>query len=460
MDLCSVFSLSIYFKLLYIQYRYAWISKTKVYMNDESSSEKHQPLGAEALEGLDFSPNWDQPQKKAYTRTFSDRPKRSNQRDHGRGERGAGRDRRSDNRSREMGSKHADRKPQAADRRRASVPDYPLEITILPNQKHLASVVRQVHQTHRAYPLMELANLLIKDADACRVKLEVSKTETEFCLFQCSLSGFFAVDEAAVQSHRVRHHLDELFDVVIEEQDLPTGHFPGVSRCTKTGTLLGPSNHHSYALAVEQWHASHFSDRPLTECKSWLEVVKDEEVIEAWKVAFSKQERFKLKIEPEGALLTRPQAEQYMLRHADHAVVKSRKVVAPLELVLAGGDDVLKAMVNRALVKERRFPLNLSHAMRAAFRHMKLFLFKVGKINYVTAIKPNKLNESGVAEDVLQVLGVLKNKPGCTRDELLQAVCPGVEADSEEGRTALKPLSWLIERGHIVEYFNGKLALP
>jgi hypothetical protein len=65
-----------------------------------------------------------------------------------------------------------------------------------------------------------------------------------------------------------------------------------------------------------------------------------------------------------------------------------------------------------------------------------------------------------VAEDVLQVLGVLKNKPGCTRDELLQAVCPGVEADSEEGRTALKPLSWLIERGHIVEYFNGKLALP
>jgi hypothetical protein len=256
-------------------------------MNDESSSEKHQPLGAEALEGLDFGPNWDQPQKKAYTRTFSDRPKRSNQRDHGRGERGAGRDRRSDNRSREMGSKHADRKPQAADRRRASVPDYPLEITILPNQKHLASVVRQVHQTHRAYPLMELANLLIKDADACRVKLEVSKTETEFCLFQCSLSGFFEVDESAVQSHRVRHHLDELFDVVIEEQDLPTGHFPGVSRCTKTGTLLGPSNHHSYALAVEQWHASHFSDRPLTECKSWLEVVKDEEVIEAWKVAFS-----------------------------------------------------------------------------------------------------------------------------------------------------------------------------
>jgi hypothetical protein len=294
---------------------------------------------------------------------------------------------------------------------------------------------------------MDLANLLIKDTNACRVKLEVVKTEPEFSLFQCSLSGFVAVDESAVQSHRVRHHLDQLFDVVIEEQDPPKGSFPGVSRCTKTGTLIGPPNHHSYAPALER-------------CKAWLEVVKDEEVVEAWKVAFSKQERFRLKTEPEGALMTRRQAEQYMAHHTDHAAVKSRKVVVSLALILESGDDVLASMINRALVKERRFPLNLSHAMRAAFRHMKLHLFKVGKINYVTAIKPNKLDESGVSEEVLQVLGVLKNKPGCSREELLHALRSGVESDSEEGRMALKPLGWLIERGHIVEYFNGKLALP
>jgi hypothetical protein len=429
-------------------------------MKDESSSEKHQPLGAEAFEGLDFGPNWDQPQKTAYTRSFSERPKRSNRRDREQGERGGGRDRKGETRSRNTGSKFTERKPQAADRRRASVPDYPLEITLLPNQKHLASVVRQVHQSHRAYPLMDLANLLIKDTNACRVKLEVVKTEPEFSLFQCSLSGFVAVDESAVQSHRVRHHLDQLFDVVIEEQDPPKGSFPGVSRCTKTGTLIGPPNHHSYAPAVEQWHASHFPDQPLERCKAWLEVVKDEEVVEAWKVAFSKQERFRLKTEPEGALMTRRQAEQYMAHHTDHAAVKSRKVVVSLALILESGDDVLASMINRALVKERRFPLNLSHAMRAAFRHMKLHLFKVGKINYVTAIKPNKLDESGVSEEVLQVLGVLKNKPGCSREELLHALRSGVESDSEEGRMALKPLGWLIERGHIVEYFNGKLALP
>ena len=46
---------------------------------------------------------------------------------------------------------------------------------------------------------------------------------------------------------------------------------------------------------------------------------------------------------------------------------------------------------------------------------MKLHLFKVGKINYVTAIKPVKLDEAGVAEDILKVFCVLKNKPGVPR---------------------------------------------
>ncbi len=429
-------------------------------MKDKSSSENQQSLDVEALEGLDFGPNWDKPNKTAHARQFSERPRRSNQRERGSRGRGSEQDRKGSNRARNTDAATRTSKPRTAERHRASVPDYPLDITLLPNQKHLASVVRQVHQSHRAYPLIDLANVLIKDANACRVKLEVLKKETEFCLFQCGVSGFVSVDESKVQSYVLRNNLDHFFNVVVEEQDPPKGSFPGVSRCAKTGTIIGPSNHHSYTGAVEQWHAMHFPDQPLERCKAWLEVVKDEEIVEAWKVAFSKQERFRLKTEPEGALMTRQQAEQHMARHADYKVVKSGKVVAPLAVILTSGDEVLTEMINRVWMKECRFPLNLSHAMRAAFRHMKLHLFKVGKINYVTAIKPVKLDEAGVAEDILQVFCVLKNKPGYTREELLQALLPDVEADSDEGRAALKPLGWLIERGHIVEYFNGKLALP
>jgi hypothetical protein len=91
---------------------------------------------------------------------------------------------------------------------------------------------------------------------------------------------------------------------------------------------------------------------------------------------------------------------------------------------------------------------------------MKLFMFKVGKVNYVTAIKPVRLQTEELAADVVQVLEVLKEHPGYSCEQLLEALQPGVALDSDEGRAALKPLGWLIDRGHIVEYFNGKLSLP
>ena len=62
-------------------------------MKDKSGSEDHHSLDVEALEGLDFGPNWDQPNKTAHAREFSDRPKRSNQRERRGRERGSGQDR-------------------------------------------------------------------------------------------------------------------------------------------------------------------------------------------------------------------------------------------------------------------------------------------------------------------------------------------------------------------------------
>ena len=50
-------------------------------MKDKSGSEDHQSLDVEALEGLDFGPNWDQPNKTAHTREFSEGPRRSHQRE-------------------------------------------------------------------------------------------------------------------------------------------------------------------------------------------------------------------------------------------------------------------------------------------------------------------------------------------------------------------------------------------
>jgi pilus assembly protein TadC len=42
----------------------------------------------------------------------------------------------------------------------------------------------------------------------------------------------------------------------------------------------------------------------------------------------------------------------------------------------------------------------------------------------------------------------------------LEVLYPKFDPKSKEAMEALQPLSWLIERGHIIEFFNGTLSIP
>ena len=91
---------------------------------------------------------------------------------------------------------------------------------------------------------------------------------------------------------------------------------------------------------------------------------------------------------------------------------------------------------------------------------MKLYIFKIDKINYVTSINPKKLNEEDLAKEIEDIFNILRSNQGCSRNELVGLLAPKYEVDSEEARKLLQPLIWLIDRGHVIEHFNGKLTLP
>ncbi|HEY5654149.1 MAG TPA: hypothetical protein VIR63_07270, partial [Pontiella sp.] len=59
-----------------------------------------------------------------------------------------------------------------------------------------------------------------------------------------------------------------------------------------------------------------------------------------------------------------------------------------------------------------------------------------------------------------EVLMFLKENPGSTRQHLIEVLYPSLDPKSKEAKDALQPLSWLIERGHIIEFFNGTLSVP
>ena len=64
------------------------------------------------------------------------------------------------------------------------------------------------------------------------------------------------------------------------------------------------------------------------------------------------------------------------------------------------------------------------------------------------------------AEPIREVLNHLREHPGCTRRNLMEALRPGLAPDAPEIKSVLTPLAWLVERGHIIEFFNGTLSVP
>jgi hypothetical protein len=343
---------------------------------------------------------------------------------------------------------------------REPVKELPVSVSFLPEQKRLASLVRQIHHSRRAYPLMDLANLMIRDAEGYLVKLEVEKGAEKLELFQCKQCRAVASSEEMIRQHIMSCHLTDFYEEEEVEADPPSGNFPGVARCTKTGVLLGPPNHHSYTERLNELHQSRFSHLLLEEYKQYVEVVKGDELVEQWREQNRKQTLYRRKGDAEAAQIDLRKAELAFSKMVPELYESVHRAVLPSGVAQKLDDRDLMHTIHRMWSKENRFPLTMSFAMRAAFRHMHLYAFKAGKVNFVTHIKPNPVNPADTVANIAEVLMFLKENPGSTRMDLLAVLHPSLDPQSQEAKEALQPLSWLIERGHIIEFFNGTLAIP
>jgi hypothetical protein len=136
------------------------------------------------------------------------------------------------------------------------------------------------------------------------------------------------------------------------------------------------------------------------------------------------------------------------------------RAIVPSKVAQNLADRNILHAIHQVWSKESRFPLSMSFAMRAAFRHMHLYLFKAGKVNFVTHIRPHAVRPEDTVDNIAEVLMFLKEHPGSTRQHLLEVLHPSLDPKSKEALDALQPLGWLIERGHIIEFFNGTLSVP
>ncbi len=406
---------------------------------------------------LNFVPQW--ARKAPGENHYSDRTYKDS---------GPRRDRRDDRRSPRRDSRDARPRPPRSDRSRPERPlpprevirEIPVTVTFLPEQKRLASLVRQIHHTRRAYPLMDLANLMIHDAEGYLVKIEVNKDAPEFAMFQCKRCRAVACSEEGIVLHLMSKHLSDVYEKEEIETEPPAGQFVCVARCRKSGVLLGPPNHHSYTDKLNELHQSRFSHLTLDEYKCNIDTVRDEELIEQWKQESRKKTIYKLKSDPEAEPVDLHKAEVEFKLKIPSMYEETLRAIVPSKVAQGLEDRSIVQAIRRVWSKESHFPLSMSFAMRAAFRHMHLYLFKAGKINFVTHIKANPVKPEDTIDSIAEVLVFLKENPGSSRRHLLEILHPSLDPKSKEALDALQPLSWLIERGHIIEFFNGTLSVP
>ncbi len=428
-------------------------------MEDKTDTQDGQKDAKDVVLDLNFVPQWARkpPGENHYSkREFKESDRRHDRRDDRRSPR---RDSRRDDRPRRP---HPDRDDRSRPPRpsREPVREIPVTVSFLPEQQRLASMVRQMHHSRRAYPLMDLANMLIHDAEGYLVKIEVKPDDEGYCMFLCKRCKAVASSEEMMVQHLMSKHLSDVYEKEEIETDPPAGQFVCVARCRKSGVLLGPPNHHSYTDKLNELHQSRFAHLTLEEYKHSIETVRDEELIEQWKEQSRKKTVYKLKSDPEAEPVELYRAEADFKQRIPTMYEKTHRAVIPSKVAQGLEDRDISHAIRSVWTKESHFPLSMSFAMRAAFRHMHLHLFKAGKINFVTHIKPRSVKPEKTIESIAEVLRFLKEHPGSTRAHLLEVLHPSIDPASKEAKEALQPLGWLIERGHIIEFFNGTLSVP
>lgn len=342
-----------------------------------------------------------------------------------------------------------------------------MKVTFLPDRERLALVVQDIRVSRRAFPLAEIASRFLSREDLYLVKLELpppAEGRERKTFLQCLACKRVFRSRSNAEAHLLRDHLDTYFSIEETEVEPPTGTFTCVARCGLSGTLLGPPNYHSYNEKIQELWSSRFSQMSKGDYLAHIETLRDEALVEQWKDSVRKKTTYRLKDVPEGhdaESMTRAEAQDWMQSKLNPLLRESPRCIVPGPQSRRFDDNALRAEVSAAWQKESRFPLTLLLALRPAFRHMGLHLFKVNaRETFVTAIPPVPVDIATAPDIVRDIILFLKDHPGIPRQHVLDQLRPGEDQASTPAAELLLHLGNLVAAGGVIEYFDGTLALP
>lgn len=402
-------------------------------------------------------------------------------------------------------------------RRPATAPREPLpfEIRFLPDQKALSVIAHKVQVGHRAIPLRSLVKLFFDNPDSTEVRLAFTVEHRDRRFYQCTACGWFSMSEEALKGHLMSVHFPDWFTAEEIAVDPPTGNFTSVARCGFTGKLLAPPNHHSYNKRIQAMLRGECAGHTEEEYRARIELVNSPEAIEQWRQEASKQIVYVRKPEPvptdrqrpakkppeaipatesasvagaapaaegetvpetppvemasaeaapEPVRLSFEAAEEQFLREIAPSLMRADKQVTATHVATKTMTDryLLNAIAHAWSREQIVQTASLFFAVRGGLRSRKLALFRARdshREEFVMHKEPVALDAQHAVPELRMILDYIASNPGCTRTQMLADIAhDGVSTETVEA--IHKQLAFVTERGYVIEYFNGVLALP
>ncbi len=387
----------------------------------------------------------------------------------------------------------AARPPRKPEPRPEPEPPLPLDLSILPDEKGVESLARQIRVTGRAYPLFGIAQLILQKPERQQVRFDVKKNpegKPLQPLFLCALDDTLWLSEDEAVQHVLARHFQTFYQVERTATEPPRGTYTFVAQCGLSGKILGPPNYHDYQTQLHKLHTERFARMPFEAFKARVKIVRDEAVVKQWIEDHSFKTEYNCLNVPEPKKCGSREEVARHFREVHLAnIIKSVEThtvsgVAARELRSPG----LQRAVRMTWEDQRRFPLQVATVLSQQFAGHGLQFFKVNRtVTHVCVARPRflDLEATPVSEGVKRIVDFINAQPKCTRRKLMDSLAPAPAAPPAaaatpsapaageapvEGSVAAPPaqtapeqtavasdLHWLIHEGHVIEFANGIL---
>jgi hypothetical protein len=357
-----------------------------------------------------------------------------------------------------------------------------LAVSILPEEKGVESLARQIRVTGRAYPLFDIAQLILQKPERHQLRFDVKKNpegQPLQPLFLCALDDTLWLSEDEVVQHIMSRHFQTFYQVERTATEPPRGTYTFVAQCGLSGKILGPPNYHDYQTQLHKLHTERFAHMPFEAFKARVKIVKDEAVVKQWIEDHSFKNEYNCLNVPEPRKLG---SREDVARHFRE--VHLPNVVKSVDTHTLSGTAArqqrspgLQRAVRSAWEDQRRFPLQVATVLSQQFAGHGLQFFKVNRaVTHVSVARPYYLDMEAtpVSEGVKRIVDFINAHPKCTRRKLMETLAPapapatppatpGAEPPATPPETApeqtalASDLHWLIHEGHVIEFANGLL---